>query len=148
MKTANYYHLFSICRGLEDIDETGPSDFNPDDEHSAKRAFERHVKPLLDRYVPAGREMLFRSFSYFLKKGDPNVWLRVLAKHQDLTMSHPDDYNLFFRWMWEVLYPGVDYQTVDTEGVQEHNEAMEVNAMYGIDPATCVIDAEDKSAGS
>lgn|SRR5487761_1086845 len=100
------------------------------DELAVKEAFAQHVKPWIAQLPPKSQQAFQTSLAYFLKR---EQFPDLVAHLQDLEMTEPDDNRLFFMWMWQVLYPGLSPQEVDTAGVVEDNDSMAMNSFAGID---------------
>jgi hypothetical protein len=128
VQVANFWHIWDALGALEiaQAEYGRPLDINPEDENSAKLAFQRHVKPWVNKW-PAERVEEFKvSLAYFMN----NEFVlddRVLGSLQDLAMDQPKDVCRFFRWLWESLFPGQNWMAIDLRGVKEKNDVMATN---------------------
>jgi len=128
METVNYWLIFSAIGQLmaAEARNGGPLGLLPDVESNIKQAFSLHVKPRIDGWPDRRRERLRLSLAYFI--GKPSVLeYDVLANIQDLTMPEPSDFSQFFRWLYESLFPDQPMNELDLSGVQEDNDAMQMN---------------------
>lgn len=128
METANYWFIFSAVGHLmvAEAKNGGPLGLLPDVESNIKEAFAAYIKPQVLRWPEKRIQRLRLSLAYFINK--PRVLeYDVLANVQDLTMPEPSDYQQFFRWLYEVLFPDQPMEEIDLSDVQEDNDVMQMN---------------------
>jgi hypothetical protein len=103
-KPINYW---VIAHAFTDIPSTftdkGLNKFDPNDERSTKRLFARYVIPRVAKWSDERKSQLKRSLAFYLN--DTKVLSDVLEFDLDNERPDPDDPRIYFRWMFEVLFP-------------------------------------------
>lgn len=128
MSTVNYWLIWHAVGLLEiaELESGEPLGFDPDDETSTKAAFEKHVCPSLHQWTTERTERLMLSLAYFHSK-EEILDDQILANLPELTMPEPENTSLFFRWLFEALFPDRDIDSIQVESVEEANDVMEAN---------------------
>jgi hypothetical protein len=103
-KPINYWviaHAFTDVPSS--VTNKGLENYDPNNETSTKRFFARYVIPRVAIWSDERKSQLKRSLAFYLN--DANVLRDVLEFDLDNERPDPDDPRIYFRWMFEVLFP-------------------------------------------
>jgi len=85
------------------LEVNGLFTFDPNDESSAKRLFARYIIPRVSKWSNERKLQLKQSLAYYLN--DTKALSDVLEFDLDNERPDPNDPRIYFRWMFETLFP-------------------------------------------
>lgn len=126
VRGANYFLIESAVGALGIAQQMGEIStiIDPDDSRQMRKHFKHVVVPYVDEWSDSYRNALKLSLAYYLHK--PQYLEKALNDLQDLDMPAPVDTTLFFSLMYDALYPGEDWRSVDTSDLVENNDSNEM----------------------
>lgn len=127
METVNWYMLNDILNpigGTADIDEDifRYRNVNGNVEDVVKGIITKEIKPYYGDAPNSYKESLKRSLAYFLTT--ERIDFGRLYDSCLIAFDHPENPKLFFRWIWDVLFPGENYHI---EKIEMYVEVEDIN---------------------
>lgn len=86
-----------------------PLGIDANDCDSVKSAFDRYVRPEVDRWTPVDRARLQRCLRCVIK-GPAAIGDKALRSIQDVSMTEAADSTQFFIWLWDAIFPDIKYE--------------------------------------
>jgi len=91
---------------LDDVEIDDLSTINFNDELTTKVFFEQRLHDNFKKYGVISQEMCKNALEYVLCIPGHPYTFPDLFPYGELPVEAPDDINLFFSWLWQVLFPG------------------------------------------
>jgi hypothetical protein len=115
MPVANSYYLDYLVGPLNVVSDEEVSDVKSgDDAESISEIIRCFVRPEFELLTAQSQEDCKNSLRYFLStKNAP--FRKILSDQQESPIGLPTDPSQFFIWIWDVLFPGEDYQIENPE---------------------------------
>jgi hypothetical protein len=128
MKTVNPYFFIELLEplvGMADIDEEVETyrNINPDSEEEIKKIIIDVLKPHFDSLSEVKKEQCKITLSYYLTTSTID-FERIFASYL-LPFDPPSTPQLFFMWLWEVLFEGEEYIMENPDQCVEKNDVYE-----------------------
>lgn len=132
MPYANYYVLESLLGRLECVspaEEQRILAVDADDEIAVREVFRNHLVPDFQQFTEDSQLKCKESLSYFLTtKSAP--FEEILDGLQEVPLGPPSDPITLFRWLWDELFPGQDFQIDASQGWIVENDAFKASLAW------------------
>ena len=134
MKTVNKYILGDFLvplGGTADYDSPSTAYLHfvdPNNENEVKDVILNEIKPHYEGRPQGLREQMKLALSYYLTTN--NIDFESIYYSFLIILQPPSNAKNFFLWIWDVLFPGENYQMADTDQYVEIDDSSELRAYF------------------